>query len=164
MSLITKATLTGTYWVLVGDGTRWRDAVQATEMWRVTLKVKWQAGRSDGTLNRHAHIHTLNSSSHKGEFRALTHRESHVDLRDYKAHKYVLAHSLTGSESGLCFKDETDSSLGKTGEFWRVLTLLCSTLCRKTWVNTMVLRREVVYHVLETNHFIGVKRSCAWSF
>lgn len=81
----------------MGDGTCWRNPVQATEMWRVTLKVKGQADWSDAQKHAHSqpHDHEQLELLLRGNFRASTHCESHVKCLNHQACKHILTHCLT---------------------------------------------------------------------
>lgn len=137
-------TTSETYWVLVGDGTCWRNPVQAAEMWRVTLEVKWQAEWSDSaethTLHRHMRIQLLKGgiSGHK---LAVNHTLMFLTRRHAITFSHAASHhsGLTASrkEWRLCFTDWL-THLVKMGGRDSACFKLCTTPCRKTWVNTVM--------------------------
>lgn len=129
--------------MLVGDGTCWRNPVQATEMWRVTLKVKWQADRSDGTTNAHIQRHVcIHNSSWgiSGHKLTVNHTLTYLTTKHANTFSHSVSHHFGSTSSGnewwLCFTDELTHLWRRWGNFG--CFKLCTTSCRKTWVNTVL--------------------------
>lgn len=169
-TLITKATLTvaqGTYWVLVDDGTSWRNPVQATEMWRVTLKVtsrpiRWHTTHFQTHARTQLELLLGGISGHK---LAVNHTLSFLTTKHANTFSHTVSHHFGSTSPSnewlLCFTD-------KLTHFWRRwgnsgCFKMCTTCHAGRPESTPCcffkkhFRLNLVYHVLETNFSIKSK-------
>lgn len=134
-------TVVGTYWVLVGDGTCWRNPVHAAEMCRVTLKEE----QTNQTAQNHTHSFT----------QACT--QLQLLLRGILRHKLWMNHTLTlfPKKHAKTFSLAVSHHFG-SGKEWRLCFTDKLTHLWRRWGNLLVSKC--------VQHHTGRPESTPYSF